>query len=82
MLARYAILNPWIFRDFLDGTPKLSTLPSISEIYDAEGEFEKWTHLAKTKKKFVDFHVRNFERLKLGKNNTLQDIPKTRHLIS
>jgi tRNA-dihydrouridine synthase len=82
MLARHAILNPWIFRDFQNSGSKISdklVMPSVNDINLAKEDYNKWVQRTQTKKKFVDFHRCNFERLEKGLKNTLLDIPRTRH---
>jgi hypothetical protein len=75
MLARAAIRNPWVFRDFLPSAgaapppPGDATSwdggrrwPSAAEVDAAAAAYAATAAAVGTKPKFVAFHERNFER--------------------
>jgi hypothetical protein len=70
MLARAAIRNPWVFRDFLPGAIADASAsfdggrywPSAAEVDAAAAAYAATAAVHGTKPKFVAFHARNFER--------------------
>ena len=69
MLARAAIRNPWVFRDFLPGAAVATGdwdggryWPSVAEVDAAAASYASMAAAVGTKPKFVAFHERNFER--------------------
>ena len=69
MLARAAIRNPWVFRDFLPGAAGAEGAwdggrywPSVAEVDAAAASYAAMAAAVGTKPKFVAFHERNFER--------------------
>ena len=75
MLARAAIRNPWVFRDFLPGAagdappPGAAAAwdggrcwPNAAEVDAAAAAYAATAAAVGTKPKFVAFHERNFER--------------------
>jgi sirohydrochlorin ferrochelatase len=75
MLARAAIRNPWVFRDFLpaaasDAPPPGAAAawdggrrwPNAAEVDAAAAAYAATAAAVGTKPKFVAFHERNFER--------------------
>ncbi len=80
MLARAAIRNPWVFRDFLPGAAIDGAggeaggdawdggryWPSAAEVDEAAAAYAATAAAAGTKPKFVAFHERNFERCARG----------------
>ena len=92
MLARAAIRNPWVFRDFMPGAaapPDASWdggryWPTVAEVDAAEAAYAALAQSANTKPKFVAFHERNFARLRrvaeTGDRSLAVDSPATIHL--
>lgn len=112
MIARAAIRNPWIFRQFPLSAPKdCSGLmggeagpnrnldldlepvscgpseeywPSMDQLKAAESEYFDSIKISNSKQKYVDFHRRNFERLKTclrtGNRSAPVGSPRTIHL--
>jgi tRNA-dihydrouridine synthase len=92
MLARAAVRNPWVFRDFLPGAAASPDAawdggrywPSVAEVDAAEAAYATDAQRAGTKPKFVAFHQRNFERLRrvavTGDRSLAVDSPATIHL--
>ena len=92
MLARAAIRNPWVFRDFLPGAAAPASAnwdggrhwPTVAEVDAAAAAYAATAAAASTKPKFVAFHERNFERLRrvaaTGDRSLAVDSPATIHL--
>ena len=92
MLARAAIRNPWVFRDFKHGATAPPdavwdggrSWPTVAEVDAAAAAYAATAQRANTKPKFVAFHERNFERLRrvaaTGDRSLAVDSPATIHL--
>lgn len=84
MIARAAIKNPWIFRDFSDNFNSSPYWPTLDEVMEAKAEYSQSVDAYKTKSKFVNFHEANFERLlktaRTGDRTLTVRTPNTIHL--
>ena len=63
MIARGAIRNPWIFRA-LKPLPHDDEWPSLDEVDVAAAAYFARAEQNKTREKYVEFHRRNFARLR------------------
>lgn len=95
MIARGAILNPWIFSSLskadVEGSNILTHIPSLEQVIEAETEYFRLATAYKTKPKYIDFHKLNFQKLRLlaskgeagggiNNSNILASFPKNEHL--
>ena len=81
MIARQAIFNPWVFREFLPACASDTVaLVTDTEMKEAVVDYGEWSRRVQTKPKYVIFHKANFERLISRRSTSIADIPKSRHL--
>lgn len=89
MIARAAIRNPWLFRDFAPGSPAPASSdnwdggrswPSGAEVEAATAEYRASALSRGGKPKFAAFHEANFARLASGDRSLAVASPRTIHL--
>ena len=93
MLARAAIRNPWVFRDFVAETATNTTgsvwdggryWPTVDEVDAALADYRAAVREFAGKPKFAAFHERNFARLRrvasTGDRSLVVESPATIHL--
>ena len=88
MIARAAIRNPWVFRQFSSyrDTPGMYE-PTVDEVVAAKREYTNWSAICGTKAKYSLFHQNNFERLESSAKSGMfmsrvlnARIPKNTHI--
>jgi tRNA-dihydrouridine synthase B len=85
MIAREAIRNPWVFRQF-PGGGSIATAPSRQDITHAQTQYNTWSDRYPGKPKYGAFHSSNFSRLSVPRTECSSDsdtglFPRNQHML-